>query len=298
MSCRRPRQARVRMFSLPRLIASALFALLVSVAAQAAGPDPKVLRVCADPRSPPLSDSAGGGYENRIAELVGSDLGLPVEYVWMPQRMGFIRNTLRAADGRGGFRCDIVMGVPADYEMTATTRPYLHSSWVMVLADRPELAAVRSADDLLRLPPDILARLRFGAFTKTQPLDWLFKHELYGQTTVYQTLSGDPDEFPGQIVSGDLVDGKIDIALVWGPIGGYFAKQAKAPLRVVALSSTPQFKFDYLLSFGVRHPDKAWRDRLDGVIARRQADIDRILDDYGVPRLELPPPPPASGAKS
>jgi quinoprotein dehydrogenase-associated probable ABC transporter substrate-binding protein len=268
--------------------AAALLLAMLSVAAVAAGPDPKVLRVCADPKSPPLSDRAGGGYENRIAELVGRELGLPVEYVWAPQRMGFIRNTLKASDGRGGFKCDLIIGVPSDYEMTATTRPYMHSTWVMVFADRPELAAVKTADDILKLPTEVRSKLRFGAFTHTQPLDWLFKHDLFEQTEAYRSLSGDPDEFPGRVISADLAAGKIDIAMIWGPIGGYFAKQAKPELRVAAFSSTPELKFDYLLAFGVRHPDKEWRDKLDGVIARRQADIDRILDDYGVPRLALP----------
>jgi len=254
----------------------------------AAGPDGKVLRVCADPNNLPLSDRNGNGYENRIAELVGQDLGLPLEYVWAPQRMGFIRNTLKASDGRGGFRCDLVIGVPTDYELTATTRPYLHSSWVMVLADRPELAGVQSSDDLLKLPAESRAKLRFGAFTKTQPLDWLFKHDLFEQTVAYQTMSADPDEFPGQIIAADLAAGRIDVALVWGPIGGYFAKQAKTPLRVRPLESTAKYKFDYLLSFGVRQQDKEWRETLDAVIARHQIDIDRILDEYGVPRLELP----------
>jgi quinoprotein dehydrogenase-associated probable ABC transporter substrate-binding protein len=247
-----------------------------------------VLRVCADPNNLPLSDRNGGGYENRIAELIGRELGLPVEYVWSPQRMGFIRNTLKASNGHGGFKCDLIIGVPADYELTATTRPYLHSSWVMVFPDRPELAAIQSADDFLKLPVEVRSRLRFGAFTHTQPLDWLFKHDLFEQTVAYQSLSGDPDEFPGQIVSTDIAAGKIDVALVWGPIGGYFAKQAKQPLRVVAFTSTPQFKFDYLLAFGMRQADKEWRATLDAVVAKRQADIDRILRDYGVPLLDLP----------
>jgi quinoprotein dehydrogenase-associated probable ABC transporter substrate-binding protein len=276
----------------PATLASvaALFLTFMAATASAIGPDTTVLRVCADPHNPPLSDRSGSGYENRIAELIGRDLGLPVEYVWMPQRMGFIRNTLKASDGHGGFKCDLVIGVPADFEMTANTRPYLHSSWVMVFADRPELAAIKSADDVLNLPANVLSRLRFGAFTHTQPLDWVFKHDLFDQTVAYQTLSGDPDEFPGRIVADDLATGKIDVAMVWGPIGGYFAKQSKQALRVVAFASTPQLKFDYMLSFGVRHPDKEWRDKLDGIIARRQGDIDRILEDYGVPLLELPPP--------
>ncbi len=260
-----------------------------------AEPDAKVLRVCADPNNLPLSNRDGAGYENRIAELIGKDLGRPVEYVWLPQRMGFIRNTLRAPDGHGGFRCDLVMGVPADYEMTANTRPYLHSSWVMVFRDRPELAGVKKADDVLALPPEKLHELRFGAFTKSPPMDWIFNHQLFPQAVTYQVMSGDPEEFPGQMVANDLAAGKIDVAMVWGPIGGFFAKQSKVPLRVVPFASTPETKFDYLLSIGVRHPDKAWRATLDGVIARHQADIDRILQDYGVPLMALPPAQLAQG---
>jgi quinoprotein dehydrogenase-associated probable ABC transporter substrate-binding protein len=272
-----------------RLIwAAALILTIIPAAVCAAGPDNKVLRVCADPNNPPLSDRNRDGYENRIAELVASELGRPVEYVWAPQRMGFIRNTLKASDGHGGFKCDLVIGVPAEYELTATTRPYLHSSWVMVFADRPEFAGVQSVADVLALPQEVRRRLRFGAFTRTPPLDWLFKNDLFDQTVAYQSLSGDPDDFPGRIITTDLVSGKIDIALVLGPIGGYFAKQAKQALRVVAFTSTPELKFDYLLSIGVRQPDKEWKAQLDAVLAKRQADIDRILRDYGVPLLALP----------
>ena len=271
------------------------FAMVLSAALAlptfAAGSDMKALRVCADPNNLPLSDRKGEGYENRIAQLIGKDLGLPVEYTWAPQRMGFIRNTLRAPDGNGGYKCDVIIGVPADYELTATTRPYLHSSWVMVFPDRPELASVKNAEDILALPAELLRRLRFGAFTQTQAFDWLFKHNFFEQTLTYPALSPDPDEYPGQIIQDDLTDGKIDVALVWGPIGGYFAKRSARPLRMVPFTSTPEYRFDYLLAFGVRHPDKQWRDTLDGVIARHQAEIDRILEDYGVPRLELPSPP-------
>jgi ABC-type amino acid transport substrate-binding protein len=203
--------------------------------------------------------------------------------------MGFIRNTLRASDGHGGFKCDVVIGVPADYELTATTRPYLHSAWVMILPDRPEFASVKTPEDLLELPAAVRGKLRFGAFTHSPPLDWLFAHQLFEQATIYQMLSGDPDEFPGQMVTQDLVGGKIDVALVWGPIGGYFAKQANRNLRVIPFASTAKTKFDYLLSIGVRHPDKEWRAAIDAVLAKRQADIDRILRDYGVPLLDLPP---------
>lgn len=263
-----------------------------------ANPDPKVLRVCADPNNMPLSDKEGHGYENRIAQLIGEELGRAVEYAYLPQRMGFIRNTLRAPNGRGGFKCDLVIGVPDDYELTANTRPYLRSTWVMILPERPEFASVKTPDDVLALPPATLRRLRFGAFTHSPPLDWVFKNNLFDQAVVYQALSADPDEIPGQIVSNDLVSGKIDVAMVWGPIGAYFAKQSGKPLRVVPFSSTPEIRYDYLLSMGVRIPDKEWRATIDAVIARRQADIDSILREYGVPLLDLPPmKTAASGAR-
>jgi quinoprotein dehydrogenase-associated probable ABC transporter substrate-binding protein len=261
-----------------------------------ADPDPKVLRVCADPNNLPLSDKAGHGYENRIAQLIGEELGRPLEYVWFPQRMGFIRNTLRAPNGSGGFKCDLVIGVPADYEMTANTRPYLHSAWTMVFADRPELAAVKSPEDVMTLPDEVRSKLRFGVFTHTPPLDWLFDHKLFDQAVPYPALSGDPDEIPGQIVAKDLAEGKIDVAMVWGPIGGYFAKQAKQPMRVVPFASTKELKFDYLLSLGVRHPDKEWRATLDAIIAKRQNDIDAILKEFGIPLLQISSPTHAAAA--
>ncbi len=279
----------MHLFSTIRIAIGLLLVVAVAGSAQA-DPDATVLRVCADPNNLPLSDKAGHGYENRIAQLIGEELGRPVEYVWFPQRMGFVRNTLRAPNGSGGFKCDLIIGVPEDYEMTANTRPYLHSAWTMVFPDRPDLASVKTPEDVMALPAEVRGKLRFGVFTHTPPLDWLFDHQLFDQAVPYPALSGDPEEIPGQIVANDLAEGKIDVAMVWGPIGGYFAKQAKQPMRVVPFASTKTLKFDYQLSLGVRHPDKAWRATLDAIIAKRQSDIDAILRDFGIPLLQIPLP--------
>jgi len=260
-----------------------------------ADPDPQALRVCADPNNLPLSDKDGKGYENRIAQLIGEELGRPVTYTFMPQRMGFIRNTLRASDGHGGYKCDLVIGVPADYDMTANTRPYLHSTWVMIVPERPEFAPLKTPDDILTLPEAVRAKLRFGTFTHSPPLDWVFAHGLFNQAVIYKALSADPDELPGRIVSEDLANGKIDVAMVWGPIGAYFAQHASVPMRVLPFASTKEIRYDYLLSIGVRVPDKKWRETIDAVVAKRQADIDRILRDYAVPLLELPAVTPGKG---
>ncbi len=279
------------------LIAATTALLLCNSGPAAADPDPHVLRVCADPNNLPLSDREGRGYENRIAQIIGEELGRSVEYTFQPQRMGFIRNTLRASDGHGGYKCDLIIGVPSDYEMTANTRPYLHSTWVMVLPDRPEFANVHAPEDVLALPADVRDKLRFGTFTHSPPLDWVFENGLFSQTIVHKALSADPDEVPGQIVSQDLASGKIDVAMVWGPIGGYFAKQANSGMRVLPFTTTEKIRYDYLLAMGVRVPDKQWRATIDGVIAKRQADIDRILREYSVPMLDLPPQKPADGGE-
>ena len=255
-----------------------------------ADPDAAHLRVCADPNNMPLSDDAGNGYENRIAQLIADELKLPLQYTYLPQRMGFIRNTLRASDGQGGYKCDLVIGVPSDYEMTSNTRPYLHSMWVMVLPDRPEFAGLKSPDDLLTLPPEVLHKLKLGTFTHSPPLDWVFEHKLFDQAVIYQAMAADPKVTPGQVVSQDLVDGKIDVALVWGPIGAYYAKRSGRAFRVLPFVSDKKLRYDYVLAMGVRVPEKQWAARVDAVIAKRQADIDRILKEFDVPLMDLPAP--------
>lgn len=277
------------------LSTAAAAALWLCAGPAAADPDPQTLRVCADPNNMPLSDKNGNGYENRIAQLIGEELGRPVAYTYMPQRMGFIRNTLRASDGRGGFKCDLVIGVPDDYDLTANTRPYLHSTWVMIVPDRPEFASLKAPEDILALPPEVRGKLRLGTFTHSPPLDWVFAHDLFNQAVIYKALSADPDQIPGQIVSEDLANGKIDVAMVWGPIGAYFAKHAAVPMRVLPFSSTKEIRYDYLLSIGVRVPDKKWRATIDAVVAKRQPDIDRILREFAVPLLDLPPVAPIKG---
>jgi len=112
------------------------------------------LRVCADPHSMPQSNDHGEGYENKIAEALARDLGKKVEYTYFPQRMGFVRNTLRARDDQTQqFKCDLIIGVPKGYDITATTKPYMHSIYALVLTPRPDLKDLKSAEDLLKLPP-------------------------------------------------------------------------------------------------------------------------------------------------
>src|SRR5689334_22317676 len=95
------------------------------------------LRVCAEPDNLPFSRADRSGFENRIAELLATELGAHLVYAWRPQRRGFVRKTL------GAGVCDAWMGVPADYERVLTTRPYYRSTYVFVYGKRP----LRSFDD-------------------------------------------------------------------------------------------------------------------------------------------------------
>ncbi len=246
-----------------------------------------VLRVCADPNNMPLSNDKGEGYENKIANAMAQDFGYKVEYTYFPQRIGFVRHTLREklADG-GAYKCDLIIGVPKGYDLTSTTHPYLRSTYAMVLPNKPEFAGVKTPEDLLKLPPDALHKLRFGIFTQTPAVDWLLTNGLIEQAHSYQIQSGDPQAYPGEIVERDLVAGNIDVAFLWGPIAGYFAKRAGDAVRVVAFPPQKDIRFDYEISMGVRYGEKQWHDKIDQWIGGHQDKIDAILTGYDVPLLQ------------
>ncbi|WP_042300870.1 substrate-binding domain-containing protein [Paraburkholderia kururiensis] len=269
-------------------------AALASAAVRADGPAlpnndgaDGVLRVCADPNNMPLSNNKGEGYENKIASQMASDFGYKLEYTYFPQRIGFVRHTLREKDDNTGrFKCDLIIGVPKGYDLTSTTQPYLHSTYAMVFANRPELANVHTPDDLLKLPPDELHKLRFGIFTQTPAVDWLLAHNLIDQAVSYQVQSGDPQNYPGEMIEHDLRAGNVDVAFVWGPIAGYFAKRAGDTVKIVPFPATPGIRFDYEISMGVRYGEKDWKDKIEQWIGAHHDKIDQILTSYEVPLLK------------
>lgn len=246
-----------------------------------------VLRVCADPNNMPLSNDKGEGYENRIASQMAHDFGYKLEYTYFPQRMGFVRHTLREKEPNSDrYKCDLIVGVPKGYDMTATTRPYLRSTYAMVFANRPELASIRSPDDLLKLPPDQLHKLRFGIFSQTPAVDWLLVHGLIDQAESYQVQSGDPQAYPGEMIEHDLAKGNLDVVFVWGPIAGYFASREGDKVKLVPFPATPGIRFDYEISMGVRHGEQAWHDKVDNWIGANHSKIDGILTSFQVPLLK------------
>jgi len=261
--------------------------LVASASAQDAPAPRTALRVCQDPNNLPFSNLAGEGIENKIAEVFGKALGLPVTYYSFPQRMAFIRNTLRFKLPGEDYPCDIVIGVPAGFDQVSVTKPYYRSTYALVFPKGKGLDQVTSVEDFLRLDPAKLKALRIGVYDRSPASDWLSKHNLIEQGVPYPLLNADPQQYPGEIIEKDLASGKIDAAIVWGPIAGYFAQRVKSPaLVVVPMKSERGVKFDYQMAMGVRYGEREWKQQVEGLIQSRQADIAAILKEYGVPVVD------------
>ena len=244
------------------------------------------LRVCQDPNNLPFSNSNGEGIENKIAEVFGKALGLPVIYYSFPQRLAFIRNTLRYKLPGQDYPCDIVMGVPVGYDQVLVTKPYYRSTYALVYAQGKGLDEVRSAQDFLKLERARLSTLRIGVYDRSPASEWLNKHGLVDSGVPYKIMNADPQQYPGEIIEKDLANGKLDVAIVWGPIAGYFAKRVKLPaLRVIALESEPGVRLDYAMAMGVRHGEQAWKRQVESLLEVHDAQIQEILKNYGVPLL-------------
>ena len=247
-----------------------------------AAPQPREhLRVCADPNNLPFSNERGEGFENKIAALVAREMNVDVQYTWWAQRRGFVRNTLKAGE------CDLIMGVPLSFEMASTTSPYDRSTYVFIYRKDHHLN-IHSLDDPLLHKLKIGVQLIGDDATNTPPAHALTNRNIVQNVRGY-TVYGDYSQAnpPARIVEA-VARGRVDVAIVWGPLAGYFARRQKVPLEVVAVE--PQIDLPYLpfvfdISMGVRRGDDAFKEQLEQILARRRAEIESILDEYGVPRV-------------
>jgi quinoprotein dehydrogenase-associated probable ABC transporter substrate-binding protein len=272
-------------------LASALAASGSALAAEAASTT--ALKVCQDPNNLPFSNVAGQGYENKIAEVFAKDLGRPVEYYSFPQRLAFVRNTLRYKLPGEDYRCDVMIGVPAGFDQVSATKPYYRSTYALVFAKGKGLDDVHSTEDFLKLGPERLTALKIGVFDLSPASQWLARHNLVNQGVPYQQMNPDPDHSPGDAVQQDLASGKIDVAILWGPLAGYMAKTiTNRQMVVVPLASEPGVRFDYEMAMGVRYGEPQWKATIQGLIDKHKPEIDAILKDYSIPLLEPKPPAP------
>ncbi|HVD90980.1 MAG TPA: quinoprotein dehydrogenase-associated putative ABC transporter substrate-binding protein, partial [Vicinamibacterales bacterium] len=220
----------------------------------------------------------GEGFENRIAQLVARDLHETVQYRWMPQRRGFIR-TLKAGE------CDLVIGVPSGYDMVLATTPYYRSTYVFVSAKRRNLG-LHSFDD------PILRSLKIGIHASAEdgfnqpPAHALARRGIVGNIVGFKMMDVETVRNPQGRVIDAVASGNIDVAIVWGPFGGYFAKRQRVPLEVTPVSPAidpPSLPFAFDISMGVRKGEVDFKKQLESILERRRSQIRKILDDYGVP---------------
>jgi quinoprotein dehydrogenase-associated probable ABC transporter substrate-binding protein len=257
--------------------AAALLTLAASSAVAQSSPDMVShtdLRVCADPSDLPFSNDKGEGFENKIAELLGRELGEKVEYTYFPDSQGFIRATL------GRNKCDVIIGTVAGSGDVATTDAYYHTAYMM---------ATRSADNYAtdKVSDWHIAGKRFGLIASTPPTDLIVQHNLMDQAAIYQLMVDTRINQPSHDMIKDLVAGKVDVGLLWGPIVGYYTKHDHLPLKLVFLNpEDSKVRLDYHIAMGVRGSDVEFRRRLNKVIAKDQPQITKILQDYGVPLLD------------
>jgi mxaJ protein len=250
------------------------------LAAVAFGEQQQPLRVCADPDNLPYSNQQGEGFENKIAEIVARDLGVPLEYFWWPAQRGLIRNTLQAGN------CDVLIEIPKGFDPVLWTRPYFRSTHVLV-SRRDRNLKLRSLDD------PALKGLKIGAHVNTPPYDAVGNRGLVENLVVYRMFfdprDPNPDGKPLKPLE-DVVSGTIDVAVTWGPLAGYFSKRHDTPpLEVVALEDDPKVAMSFEFSMGVSKGERALKEKLEGVLDRRGDEVRKVLEAYGVPLLPLKP---------
>ncbi|SJM92866.1 Quinoprotein dehydrogenase-associated ABC transporter substrate-binding protein [Crenothrix polyspora] len=252
------------------------------------------LKVCADPLNPPYSSKKQDGFENKIAELFAKDLGQTLEYTWLPQRIGFIRNTLNApvndkiVDSKD-FKCDVVMGLPTGYDMALTTEPYYQSTYVLLVAKgRGYDDITQDAAQLTHLPPEKQEKLKIAMFDRGPGTTWLQQSGLLDQGIPYQSMTSDENNNAAMQIDQDLKAKKIDMVILWGPMAGYVISQSpKNTYNVIPMISSTRLKFDFPMSMGVRKSDGDRKEVLNKLIAKHQKEIQAIIASYNIPLLPI-----------
>ena len=237
--------------------------------------DPKVLRVCADPRNLPFSNEKGEGFENKLGELFAEKLQKKLDYMYFPQATGFVRMTLAA------HRCDVIMGFPQGDDLVQGTNPYYRTAYALIAKQGSGL------DDVATLEDARLKDKRIGIVAGTPPATNMAVAGLMANARPYPLMIDTRFDSSSAAMIKDLMSGEIDAGVLWGPMAGYYAKQASPPLHVTPLvkeTSGPRLAFR--IGMGVRPADQNWKRQLNRLIQENQPAINKILLDFGVPLLD------------
>lgn len=236
--------------------------------------DPKVLRVCADPRNLPFSNEKGEGIENKLAELFANKLQKKLDYVFFPQATGFVRMTL------GAHRCDVIMGFPQGDELVQGTNPYYRTSYALVAKTGSGLEDVDTLED-----PKLKGK-HVGIVAGTPPATNMAIAGLMGDAKPYPLMIDTRYDNSAQAMIDDLAAGKIDAGVLWGPMAGYYAKKVGSLHVTPLVKENTGPKLVYRIGMGVRAADQNWKRQLNKLIQENQGEINKILLDFGVPLLD------------
>ena len=237
--------------------------------------DPKVLRVCADPRNLPFSNDKGEGFENKLAELFADKLQKKLDYMYFPQATGFVRVTLAA------HRCDVIMGFPQGDDLVQGTNPYYRTAYALVAKPGNGL------DDVTTLEDERLKGKHIGIIAGTPPATNMAVAGLMANAKPYPLMIDTRVDASAAAMIDDLMSGQIDAGVLWGPMAGFYAKRANPPLHITPLvKETTGPRMVYRIVMGVRHSDQNWKRALNKLISENQGEIQAILSSYGVPLLD------------
>ena len=237
--------------------------------------DPKVLRVCADPRNLPFSNEKGEGFENKLAEMLAEKLGKRLAYAFYPQATGFVRNTL------GAHRCDVIMGFPQGDDLVQGTNPYYRTAYALVSK------AGSGLEDVVTIEDPRLKDKHIGIVAGTPPATNMAVNGLMMNAKPYALVIDTRFDSSADAMIKDLQAGAIDVGILWGPMAGYYAKEANPPLHITPLvKETSGPKLAYRIGMGVRAADQNWKRLLNRFIQENQGAINTLLIGYGVPLLD------------
>jgi quinoprotein dehydrogenase-associated probable ABC transporter substrate-binding protein len=223
----------------------------------------------------PLSTEQGEGFENKLAELIAGKLGKQLAYTFYPQAPGFVRNTLAAR------RCDVLMGIPQGDDLVQVTNPYYRTAYALVFKPGHDLEGVDTMGD-----PRLKGK-RIGVVAGTPPSNNMVVNGLMAKAKPYPLVVDTRVDSSAAAMTHDLETGEIDAGILWGPMAGWYASQAKPPMTVVPLVKEKAGpRLAYYIGMGVRGADQDWKRQLNRMIQENKPDIDKILSSFGVPLLD------------
>tara|TARA_B100000029_G_scaffold341334_2_gene333600 strand:- start:13553 stop:14434 length:882 start_codon:yes stop_codon:yes gene_type:complete len=237
------------------------------------------LRICADPNNLPYSNQKLEGYENKIAELFAKKLGdIPITYSWYPMTSGFVRRTLNAKV------CDLIVTFPAIHEFVQNTNPFYISTYMLMTLDEKKIDIKSLADPIVKEK-----KYKIGIIHATPPSSHVARHALIDQTKFYLQAADPRKQKPWEEMTNDLVDGKIDIAILWGPYAGYETTKVDKKIKLTPLYNKENIgrgKMNFRFTMGIRRNEPEWEKTINNLIKDNQKEINNILREYNIPLLD------------